>query len=188
MLVRSASASGEVSKNITCLPKMQPWSSERKAFHGSPLKCSSRGVSLNRVHVLLPRFYFLTLFGKVPSNFRGNLPIRHLVDCFNPYDASAKVDSFKPFFQFALCLARTEDQNGFRITNACDDRIVVDVEMSCKGFLSTIICRYLLWFIGTPMARTLRTTGLFLNRRDHQSYLLSFVSDSYYNRLPVINP
>jgi len=70
------------------------------------------------------------LFCKVPSNFRRNLAIRHLVDCFNTNDASAKVDSFQTFLQFSLCLTRTEYQNGFRITNARDDRIVVNVEMS----------------------------------------------------------
>jgi len=105
------------------------------------------------------------LFCKVPSNLRRNLAIRHLVDCFNTYDASAEADSLKTFLQFALCLTRTKYQNEFRITNARDNRIVLDAEMSRKSSLSTIICRYLLWFIGTRMARTLRTTGLFLNRR-----------------------
>src|SRR5271157_2759474 len=128
------------------------------------------------------------LFCKVPSNFRCNLAIRHLVDCFNTYDASAKVDSFKTFLQLALCLTRTEYQNGFRITNARDDRIVVDVEMSRKGSLSAIICRYLLWFIGASMTGTERTAGLFLNRRYYQSYLFSFVSDSYDNRFLMVNP
>jgi len=48
---------------------------------------------------------------KVPSNFRRNLAIRHLVNRFNTYDASAKVDTFKTFLQFALCFTRTEYQD-----------------------------------------------------------------------------
>ncbi len=128
------------------------------------------------------------LFCKVPSNFRRNLAIRHLVDCFNTYDAFAKVDFFKTFLQFALCLTGTEYQNGFRLTNARDNRIVVNVEMSRRGSLSAVICRYLQWLIGALKARIERTTGLLFNRRYHQSYLFSFVSNSYDNRLPMVNP
>jgi hypothetical protein len=105
-----------------------------------------------------------------------------LPGCFHLGDASAKVDSFQAFLQFALRLTRTEYQNGFRITNTRNDRIVVDIEMSRKGSLSAIICRYLLWFIGTGMAGTWRTTGLFFNRRYDKSYLFSFIGDSYDNR------
>jgi len=54
------------------------------------------------------RSYGRTLLWKVLSNFRRNLTIRHLVNCFNAYDASTEVLSFKTFFQFALCLTRTK--------------------------------------------------------------------------------
>jgi len=128
------------------------------------------------------------LFCKLPSNLRSNLAIRHLVDRFNTYDASTKVDSFKTFLEFTFCLTRTEYQNGFRVTNAGDDRIVVDVEMSSKSSLSAIICRYLLWFIGTRTAGTERTTGLFFNRRYYKSSLFFFAGDGYDYRLPVVNP
>ena len=94
------------------------------------------------------------LFCKVLSNFRRDLAIRHLVGCFNTYDASAKVDSLKTFLQLSLCLTRAKYQNGFRTLNASNDRIVVNVEMSRSGSLSAIICWYLLWFIRARMART----------------------------------
>jgi len=66
----------------------------------------------------------------VLSNFRSNLTIRHLVNCFNTYDASTEVVSFKTPFQFALCLTRTKYQNRFCIPNTRKYRIVVNVEMS----------------------------------------------------------
>ena len=91
-----------------------------------------------------------TLLSKVLADFRRNLAIRHLVNCFNTCDPSAQLVPFKTFLQFALCLTRTKYQNGFRITDARNYRSVVNVEMPRKGSLSAIICRYMLWFIGTP--------------------------------------
>jgi hypothetical protein len=85
----------------------------------------------------------------VPLNFRRNLTIRHLVNCFNTYDASTEVVSFKTLFQFALWLTRTKYKNGFCITNTGNYRVVVNVEMSCKCSLAACICRYLMWFVGT---------------------------------------
>ncbi len=83
------------------------------------------------------------------SNFCRNLAIRHLVNCFNPYDASTEVVSFKTCFQFVLGLTRTKYQNRFSITNTRNYRIVVNVEMSRKRSLAAIICWYLQWVIGT---------------------------------------
>ena len=83
------------------------------------------------------------------SNFRRNLAIRHLVNCFNTYDTSTEVVSFKTLFQFALCLTRTKYQNRFCITNRRNYRIVVNIEMSRKRSLEAILCWYLLWFMGT---------------------------------------
>jgi hypothetical protein len=60
----------------------------------------------------------------VLSNLCGNLAVCHLVDRLNCFDASAQVDSLKTFLQLALCLAGTEYQDGFRITNTRDDRVI----------------------------------------------------------------
>jgi hypothetical protein len=99
------------------------------------------------------------------SNLRRNLAIRHLVNCFNTCDASAEVVPFKTFLQFALCLTRPKYQNGFRFTNTRKHRIVVNDEMSPRSSLSAIICRYLLWFIGTLKGGIPRTAELSLHRR-----------------------
>src|SRR5438105_10083669 len=65
------------------------------------------------------------------------------------YDAViACIGDAESILIFALCLTRTKYQNGFCITNARNHRIVVNVEMSRKGSLSPMICRYLLFFIG----------------------------------------
>jgi hypothetical protein len=48
---------------------------------------------------------------KVASNLGRNLSIRHLVDYFDAYNASAQVDSLKTPIQLALCFARTKYQN-----------------------------------------------------------------------------
>ena len=77
------------------------------------------------------------------SNFCSNLRLRHIVNCFNTYDASIEAVSFKTLFQFALCLTRTEYQNSFCIPNARNYRIVVNVEMSRKGSLAAVILRHL---------------------------------------------
>ena len=90
------------------------------------------------------RWRTLSLFGKVLSNSRRNLTIGHLVNCFNPHDASTEVVSFKTCFELVLCLTRAKYQNGFCITNRGNDRIIVDVEMSGKRSLAAIICWYLL--------------------------------------------
>ncbi len=70
------------------------------------------------------------LFLKVLMNFCRNLTIRHLVDCLHTYDSSTEVASFKTFFEFALCVTRTKYQNRFCITNTCNYRIVINIEMS----------------------------------------------------------
>ncbi len=91
-----------------------------------------------------PRSYCRTLLGKVLSNLRPDLTIRHLVNCFNTYDASTEVIFFKTFFQFILCLTRTKYQNSLCITNRRNDRIIINVEMSRKSSLAAIIRGYLL--------------------------------------------
>jgi hypothetical protein len=88
-------------------------------------------------------------FRKVLSHFRRNLPIRHLVNCLNTYDASTEVASLQTGFQFLLCLTWTKYENGFRIPKTRNYRIVVDIEMSRKRPLAAIVCRYLQWLIGT---------------------------------------
>ncbi|OHD72300.1 MAG: hypothetical protein A2V99_13885 [Spirochaetes bacterium RBG_16_67_19] len=65
----------------------------------------------------------------------------------------AQVESLKTILQFALCLTRTEYQNGFRIP----------IETCCIGSLTAVIRRYLLRLIGALMTRTQGTPGLFFN-------------------------
>lgn len=81
-------------------------------------------------------------------NLCRNLAIRHLVNGFNIDDAPAQVVPFELFFQLALCVTRTKDKNSFRTTNTCNDRIIVQGELSRERSLAAIIRRYLLWFIG----------------------------------------
>jgi hypothetical protein len=78
------------------------------------------------------------------SNLCRDLTIRHLVNRFHTHDASIEVVFLEPLLQFALGLTGSEYQNGIRITNTRNDRIVVDVELSRKPSLAAIICRYLL--------------------------------------------
>ena len=92
------------------------------------------------ISILLPTGIFL----KVLSNFRRDLTISHLVNCFNANDASTELVSLDPFFQLALCLTRAKYQNRFRITNTRNYRIIVNVEMSRELSLAAVICRYLL--------------------------------------------
>ncbi len=68
------------------------------------------GAGINQINNLVfpPRSSFWMLLREVLSNFCRNLTIRHLVDCFTTYDASAKVDSFKTYLQFTFCLTKTE--------------------------------------------------------------------------------
>ena len=129
-----------------------------------------------------------TLFWKVLSNFRRNLTIRHLVKCFNTYDSSTKVVSFKTFFQFALCVTRTKYQNRFCITNRRNYCIVVNVEMSRERSLTAVICMYLLWFVATPKRGITGTAELFFNLRYYQPCLFPFVCNSNDNSLPNADP
>ena len=83
------------------------------------------------------------MFLKVLSNFRRNLTISHLVNCFNANDPSTQFVSIQTFFQFALGLTGTKYQNRFCITNTRNYRIVVNVEMSHKLSIADIPCRSL---------------------------------------------
>jgi hypothetical protein len=131
---------------------------------------------------------FLTLFWKVPANFRCNLTIRHLINRFHSYDASTEVVAFKTFSQFALCLTGTKDQNRFGITNSRNYRIIINVEMSCKRFLATIVRGHLQCFIG-PLKRGIpRTAELLFSLRYYQPGLFPFVRNRHDNSLPMVDP
>ena len=93
---------------------------------------------------LLDLFWIICLFCKVLPDFRRNLTIRHLVNCFNADDAPTKFVSLETFLQLALGLTRPKYQNRFCITNTRNHRIVVNVEMSRELSFAGIICRYLL--------------------------------------------
>ena len=100
----------------------------------------------------------------MPADFRRNLTNRHPRGSFNAHNASAEIDSFKTFFQFALGRAGTEYQDGFRIANTRDDRVVERVEMARKGSLAGIVRgSVLLWFIGTPERQIAQTAKLRFN-------------------------
>jgi hypothetical protein len=129
-----------------------------------------------------------TLLWKVPSNFRRNLPIRHLVGCFNAYDASTEVVSFKTFLEFSLRLTRTEYQNRLRITNSRDYRVVVDVEMSRECLLAAVTCRYLLGFIGATKRGITRPAELSFRLGYYQPYLFTLLRNNHDNSLPMVNP
>jgi len=98
-------------------------------------------------------------------DFRRNLMIRHLVNGFHAYDASTEVGFLEPLLQFTLGLTWAEDQNRFGITSARNDRIVVDIEISCKPSLAAVICWYLLGFMGTFKRRITRATAVFFGLR-----------------------
>ncbi len=88
--------------------------------------------------------------------------MRHLVNSFNSYDASAELTSLDTFFQFALCLTWTKYQDSLCATNTRNYCIIVNVKMSPKHSLQTVICQNLL-FIGSRSTYTTRTSGLFFN-------------------------
>jgi len=52
------------------------------------------------------RSYWRTLFCKVLPDFRRNLTIGHLVNCFNADDAPTQFVSLETFLQLALGLTR----------------------------------------------------------------------------------
>ena len=81
---------------------------------------------------------------KVWSDLGHNLVIRHLVGGFHTHDTSTEVGFIERLLQFPLCFAGAQYQNGLGTTNRCNDRIIVDVEMSRKPLLPAIVCRYLL--------------------------------------------
>ena len=84
------------------------------------------------------------LLGKVLSDLRRDLTLGHLINCLDTYDASTEPGSFETLSQFILCLAGTEYQNGFCITNGRNDSIIEDVEMSRKSSLAAVVRGYLL--------------------------------------------
>ena len=121
-----------------------------------------------------------TLLREVPSNLGRDLTIRHLVGCFNTYDAPAKAVLFKTFFQFAFCLTRTKYQDRLCITNRRNHRIVVDVEMLRTRSLEAILCWYLVRLKGTLKRGITGTAGLLFNFRYNQSHLFPVVRHRHY--------
>jgi hypothetical protein len=83
-------------------------------------------------------------FCKVLSNSCGNLSVGHLVDGFNTDYPPAERFTLKPLLEFALCLAGTQYQDGFGITNTRYNVIVVFVEMAGKALVSLVFRRILL--------------------------------------------
>ena len=51
------------------------------------------------------------------GGFRRDLTIRHLVDRLNTDDAGTESATLETRLQLPLCLTRSHDQNGFRITD-----------------------------------------------------------------------
>ena len=90
-----------------------------------------------------------TLLCKVLADLRRDLAVRHPVDRLKNCDPAAQVLSLKTSLQFALCFAGTENQNGLRSTDGCNDSIVVGVEMSRKGSLLAVIRHHQLSFKAT---------------------------------------
>jgi hypothetical protein len=71
---------------------------------------------------------------------RRDLTISHSFGCFNGYDASTESAFLDAFLQFALDLARAEQQNRIRITHTRNYRIEVNVELFRCLSLAGIIC------------------------------------------------
>ena len=88
------------------------------------------------------------LLGKVLSNLRRNLALRHLVNGLDRCDVSTESAFLDAFLQLTFGLTRTKYQNGFRITHAGNDRIIENVEMSREGSQAAIIRGYQTGFIG----------------------------------------
>ncbi len=65
---------------------------------------------LRRCHnsFMLKYSFLVVLLLKILPDFRGNLAICHVVNCFHSLDEAIKFVSFKTFFQLALCLARAK--------------------------------------------------------------------------------
>jgi hypothetical protein len=112
--------------------------------------------------ILLPTAVFL----EVLPSFRRNLTISHFVNCFNGYDASTEFAFLDAFLQLALGLTRAKQQNRIRITNTCNDRIVVNVELS----------RYLFLAVIRPAGHDARsvTRAFFTTRHSHAEELDAF--------------
>jgi len=130
----------------------------------------------------------IATFVIVLSDLRRNLMARHPIDGFNAHDACIEVVFVESLLQLALGLTGTEYQDGLRIANTRNDRIVIDIELSGKPSLAAIIGRYLLSFMGTFKRRITRAAELSLHLRYDQSRLFPFVRDSHDNGLFVVNP
>jgi len=130
----------------------------------------------------------IATFVIVLSDFLRNLMVHHPIDGFNAHDASVEIVFVEPLLQFPLGLTGTEYQNRLCIANTRNDRIVIDIELSGKPSLATVIGRYLLSFMGTFKRRITRAAELSLHLRYDQSYLFLFVPDSHNNGLLMINP
>jgi len=81
---------------------------------------------------------------KVLSNFGCYLMIRHLVRGFNGHNTFTEAGFLEPVRQSLLGLPGAEYEDGLRVGNRRDDRIVVHVEISRKSSLTVVIGRYLL--------------------------------------------
>ena len=125
-----------------------------------------------------------SLFLIVLSNLCRNLAISHFIDCFNTDDASAQPFARQAFFELPLCLARTEDQNGFCALDVGNHVVVVLVE----------VCRILPVALILRRAVVRRVTGLtdvFLHARFHAlcHFCAAFAGTHKYNDgLFVVNP
>ncbi len=82
-----------------------------------------------------------SLGSKVFSNPCCNLAIGHLVSWFNTDDASTQSFIRETFLKLLLRLARTEEQDGFRVMNMRDHLVIVSVEVGRKLSVSLVVCR-----------------------------------------------
>ena len=77
------------------------------------------------------------------AHFCRDFSIGHLVSGFDADDSRTQALAYKALFEFALGLARTEEEDGCRIANMRDDVIVVPVEMDRELPVPLIIRRAL---------------------------------------------
>jgi len=86
---------------------------------------------------------------KVLTHPCRNLGSGHLVNRFNPDDASTKPLASEAFFEFALGLARAKNQDGLCVTNMRDDLVIVSVEVSRELSVLLVVCRAICRSIAT---------------------------------------
>ena len=117
---------------------------------------------------------------KLLPDFFGNLTIGHFINGFKANDPSANFIPFQALYQFALCLARADDQDGLGVAQAGDDLVVVLVEVAGEAPVALVLRRVFLCGAREP--------HMLLHVRGDVRRGLALTCDGHDNCLPVIDP